>query len=358
MRTVTILLSFLVLGLVIGWLIWFLAPQLRPEYTAETFIRVLPGTDKGGTVNLLRHRNTLSSLIDRDKIQETGWFMGLGETRDERLTNGATDLKKRFCAKAIRGGDLIRISMTCSNKSDAAVITNEIADTFLKMQQAAKRKQIASNLMFLDDNQVRLQRDLEQAERTLGDVRHRCGFTDLEQHDYPHPITVRLIRLQDEEDDCTLDINQLQTHRDALLSQPQQVLSSGKPDPNTNAEIKDVEFKIKLAQSRLAGLSKMREETEKREEGLVTARTQYAYGQFIRDNRRTALDSVKAKIEELNILSDNPEVSGLQLVDYAQTPLMPDILPWQILVPAAGGAGLFLGIICVLLTNKKKKINP
>ncbi len=47
MRTLTIIVSFLVVGLAIGWLIWFLAPQLRPEYTAETFIRVLPGTDKG-----------------------------------------------------------------------------------------------------------------------------------------------------------------------------------------------------------------------------------------------------------------------------------------------------------------------
>jgi hypothetical protein len=46
MRTLTILVSFLVVGLAIGWLVWFLAPQLRPEYTAEAFIRVLPGTAK------------------------------------------------------------------------------------------------------------------------------------------------------------------------------------------------------------------------------------------------------------------------------------------------------------------------
>ena len=357
MRTVTILLSFLVLGLVIGWLIWFLAPQLRPEYTAETFIKVLPGTEKGSTVTLIRHKNTLESLIDKDKIQQTEGFEGLGKTRDERLRAGVSYLKKRFRAKAIRGSDLIRISMTCGNGKDASVIVNEMVDMFLKTQLSAKRKQIASNLMFLDENQVRLQRDLEQAERTLGDVRQKYGFTDLEEHAYSHPITARLIRLQSEEDNCALETKQLQTHHDALLSQPQQISSSGKPDPNLAAEIKDVDLKIKLTQSRCAGLGKMREETEKKQEELDLARTLYTRVQFIRDNRRTVLDSTQAKIEELKMLSNNPEITGLQLVDYAPTPLQADILPWQIPVPIAGGAGLLIGVICALLTGKTRKPN-
>lgn len=211
--------------------------------------------------------------------------------------------------------------------------------------------------MFLDENLTRIEKDLDSAERTLDDARRRYGFTDLEQHDYPHPITVRLIRLQNEEDDCALDINQLQTHRDALMGQPQQISSPGKPDPNTTAEIKDLELKIKLMQSRLAGLRKMREETEKREEELVTARAQYAQRQFIRDDRRRAMGSVRAKIEKLRVLSDNADVAGLQLVDYAKTPLKADVLPWQIPVPIAGGTGLLIGIICALLTGKTRKPN-
>jgi hypothetical protein len=354
MRTTMILLSFLVMGLAIGWLISYFSPQIWPQYTAETFIRVLPGTDKGWTVNRLRHQSTLSSLIDGGKIQQTEWFQGLGKIKDERLKAGVPDLKRRSCARAIPNSDLIRVSMTCANGDDAAVIVNEMVDMFLKIQLGAKRKQIASNLVFLDDNQVRLQRDLDLAGRTLDDVRRRYGFADLEEHTYPHPVTARLIRLQGEEDNCALDINQLQTRRDALLSQP----SPGKPDPNTTAGIKDLELKIKLVQNRFAGLGKMREETEKKQEELDLARTQYARGQFIRDNRRAALDSVRAKIEELGMLSDNPEITGLQLVDSAPTLLQADILPWQIPVPIAGGAGLLLGIICVLLTNKKKKINP
>ncbi len=355
MRTLTILVSFLVLGLVIGWLIWFLAPQLRPEYTAEAFIRVLPGTEKGSVITLIRSNNTLESLIDRDKIQQTYWFVELGETRDKRLTTGVYELKKRFRAKSMRDGDLIRISMTCRDGKDAATLLNEMADTFLKTQQSAKRKQIATNLMFLDENLTRIEKDLNFAERALDEVRQKYGFTDLEEHAYPHPITARLIHLQNEEDDCTLDIDQLQTHRDSLLSQPQQLLSSGKSDSNQAPEIKDIELKIKLAQSRFAGLRKMREETEKKQEELDLARTQYALRQFIRDDRRTALGSVRAKIEELRVLLDNADVAGLQLVDYAKTPLKADVLPWQIPVPIAGGAGLLIGVICALLTGKTKK---
>ncbi len=77
--------------------------------------------------------------------------------------------------------------------------------------------------------------------------------------------------------------------------------------------------------------------------------------QFIRDDRRTALDSVKAKIEELRVLSDNADVAGLQLVDYAKTPLKADVLPWQIPVPVAGGAGLLIGIICRVINRQDKE---
>jgi hypothetical protein len=356
MRTTKILLAFLVAGLVIGWLIWFFAPQLRPEYTAETFIRVLPGTEKDSMITLVKSENTLESMIDRDKIQQTDWwFEGLGKTKDERLKAGLSELKRRFCAKAMRGTDLIRISMTCGNKNDAATIANEIASQFVSRQGGTKRKEIAEKLARLSDQQVRLQRDLDLAGRALDDIRQRYGFTDIEEHSYPHPVTVRLIRLQNEEDNCTLDINQLQTHREVLMGQPQQILPSGKSDPNQTVEIKNIELKIKLAQSRLSRIREMREETQKKHEELDLARMQYSRSNGIRNERRTALDAVKTKTEELKILYDNPDVSGLQLVDLAPIPLRADVLPWQIPVPIAAGAGLLLGIICALLTGKTGK---
>jgi uncharacterized protein involved in exopolysaccharide biosynthesis len=338
-----ILLSFLVVGLAIGWLIWYLVPQLWPEYTAETFIRVLPGTEKTSTVNLLRHKNTLESLIDRDKIQQTEWFQGLGKNKDERLKAGVSDLKRRFRAKAIKDGDLIRISMTCRDGKDADTLLNEMADTFLKTQQSAKRKQISSNLMFLEDNQVRLQRELDLAERSLDDVRRRYGFADLEQHDYPHPITERLIRLQSEEDECAVEIEQLKTQS--------QTSSSGKVEPNSGATDKDSQLRLTLLQGRLEGLRKMRAVAEKQQEELDLARSQYAQRKAIRDERRRALDSVTSRIEETKILYDNPDAGGVQLVEYSAIPRKANIPRWKMVIPTSGAAGFLLGIVCVLLVR-------
>jgi hypothetical protein len=358
MRTLMILLSFLVAGLIVGWLISYFAPQVWPQYTAETFIRVLPGTEKDSAIRLIKSDNTLEFLIDRDKIQQTDWwFEGLGKTRDERLKAGLSELKRRFHAEAIQGTDLIRISMTCGNKNDAAIITNEMASLFVSNQGAAKRKEVAEKLARLSDQQMRIQRDLDVAERALDEIRHRYGFTDLEEHNYPHPLTARLIRLQNEEDGSVLEVEQLQTRHEKLLGQPQQLLSSGKPDPNQETEIKNIELKIKLAQSRLSRIREMREETQKKQEELDLARTQYARSKEIRNNRRVVLDSVQAKMEDLKILYDNPEVSGLQLVDISPIPLQADVLPWQIPVPIAGGAGFVIGIIFVLLAGKTKKPN-
>jgi hypothetical protein len=357
MRTLMILLSFLVGGLIAGWLICYFAPQFWPQYTAETFIRVLPGTEKTSAIRLIKSDNTLELLIDRDKIQQTDWFFGLGETKDKKIEAGLSELKRRVHAEAIQGTDLIRISFACGDKNDAAIITNEMASLFVSSQGGTKRKEAAEKLARLSDQQMRIQRDLDVAERALDDIRRRYGFTDLEEHNYPHPITTRLIRLQSEEDNCTLDMNQLQTRQDTLLSQPQQLLSSGKPDPNQAAEIKNIELKIKLAQSRLSRIREMREETQKKQDELDLAKSQYVRSKAIKNERRTVLDTVQAKMEDLKILYDNPDVSGLQLADISPIPLQADVLSWQIPVPIAGGTGLLLGIIFVLLAGKTKKPN-
>jgi hypothetical protein len=356
MRTLIVLLSFLITGLIAGWLISYVSPQIWPQYTAETFIRVLPGTKKNSVIRLIKSDNTLELLIDRDKIQQTEWFMGLGGIRDERLKKGVSELKRRFCAKAIKGTDLIRISFACGNKNDAALIANEIASQFVSIQGGARRKEVAEKLARLSDQQMRVQRDLDLAERALDDVRRRYGFTNLEEHDYLHPITARLIRLQGEEDNCVIDIDQLQTRREALLSEPQRLLPSGKPDPNQAAEIKGIELKMKLAQNRLARVREMREETQKKHEELDMARAQYARCKAIRNERQGTLNTIKTKSEELKILYDNPDTAGLQLVDITPIPLHADVLPWRISVPIAGGAGLIIGIICALLTGKKRKL--
>jgi capsular polysaccharide biosynthesis protein len=356
MRTLMILLLFLFGGLIIGFAIWFIPPKLRPQYTAQTFIRVMSTSETAPTIDLIRHQGTLSILLDKDNVQWTGWFNGLGKTKDERLKAGISELNKRICAKSRRGSNLVRISMTCDNGGDAAVIANEMATMFINMQSGAKRKQIAENLSQLEVHQVRVQRDLDLAERALDDVRRRYGFADLEQHNFPHPFTERLIRLQREEDDCAIEISQLKILNDELQSRAA-AKSSGKTEPNQAAEIKDSQLRLKLLQGKFAELAKMREEAAKNQEEFDLARAQFEQRQAIRDERKAMLDSIKSSSEELKILHDSPDIAGLQLVADAPTPMQPDCPPWQIPVSAAGLSGFVLGIVFVCLTKKPKNTN-
>ena len=45
-------------------------------------------------IRLIKSDNTLELLIDKDKIQQTEWFMGLGEIKDERLKSRGIGIKK------------------------------------------------------------------------------------------------------------------------------------------------------------------------------------------------------------------------------------------------------------------------
>ena len=350
MRAIVIVLSFLTGGLIAGFLIWYLPAKLYPQYTGQAIIRILPGTERGSATDLLKHGNNLEGLADRDKVQQTKWFQRRGTTKDERMTSAIADLKKRLDARARSGSDLVTISMTCENGEEAALIVNETADMFLQRQLSAKRKQITTNLACLEDQQTRLQRDLDLAERAMDDVRRRYGFADLEQHDYPHPITERLIRLQSEEDECTIEIEQLKAQSSELLSQAQ-TSPKGKAEPNSGAFDKDAQLRLRSLQGRLEGVGKMRAEAEKRQDELDLARAQYAQRKAIRDERRRALDSVTLRIEELKILHDNPDAGGIQLAEYSAIPRKANMLRWQMVIPISGAAGFLLGIVCVLLAR-------
>jgi uncharacterized protein involved in exopolysaccharide biosynthesis len=354
MRAIRVLILWLAGGLIIGFLIWYLPLKLFPRYTAQTFIRVLPASKKGSAVALIKSQNNLESLINSDTIQQTGWFGRLGATQDERMTAATAVLKRRLNAKARPDSDLVTISMTCRDGQDAAIVLNEIVDLFLKRQQAAERKRIATALSRLEEQQIRIQRDLDTSEGSLDGCRIRYGFSDLEQHDYPHPITARLIRLQNEEDNCALEIKKLEIHRDEMLKQPQ----GSKAEPNLTAESKDVQFRLKSAQGRLAELKKMREEAAKQQEELDMARAAYAQRLVIRDERRQILDSVKSRAEELKILHDAPDAGGMQLVESAVAPRQADMQPWQTVIPTAVVAAAIAGIVHLLLTKKANSKNP
>jgi len=355
MRTARILILWAVGGLIIGFLIWYLPPKLRPQYTAQTFIRILPGIENGSAVALIKDQSTLESLVDRDEVQKTDWFKHFGKTKDDRMGGAVANLEKRFRAGAVADSDLVAVRMTCRDGKDAAVLTNEMVDVFLKNQQAAKKKQISAELGFIQTRQLSVQRDLDLSEQECDTVRRRYGYADLEQHSYPDPVISRLIDMQKQADSCALEKSDVQFILEDTNTQAQPS-SAEKAEFTPNAEIKELRAKLRMLQNRFAGLQAMREEAEKRHNELNLAKAQYAQRAAIRDERRRTLDSIKARVEELKILYDNPEACGLQVIGEAAAPREADIRPWQGVIPPAVLAGVIAGIVQILMTRKKPTV--
>jgi hypothetical protein len=342
-------------GFIIGLLLWFLPPKVRPQYTAETFIRILPGTVKGSAVVLIKAPSTFEALVDRDEVQKTDWFQQFGKTKDDRMAGAVADLRKRFKAYSVPDSDLVSVSMTCRDGREAAMILNETVDKFLTNQRTIKKKETADKLSQLQTWQLSVQRDLDMSEQELDNVRRRYGFTDLEEHVYPDPRVTRLMDLQNRADNCALEIKEVEFLLEDVNTRVQ-ILSPERTEIKSYSEMKKVQSNLNMLQSRFKELQRMQEEAAKGYAEFSLAKAQYAQRASIRDERKRMLDSIKQRVEELKILYDEPEASGIQFVAEATAPREADRRAWQEVIPPVVLAAIVAGIIQVLMTKKKNVI--
>jgi len=411
-----------ILGFCCGGGSWFLLLRYWPWYTALTFIKVLPPVEKDPTTiqsapvaQDIQYGNRLSlamrltsqvmlqQLIDRDKIQQTKWFKGFGDIKDVRIRKAVKDLKDNFGANPQRDGDSIIVSMTCGDKEESALIVNEMASLFVNSQGGTKRKEVAEKLAKLDDQQLRVQRDLESAERTLDDVRRRYGFTDLGEHAFQSIVEQKLNDIDNQGNTLELDISQTRAAIESLAAQAQgpvqvqverqvetdQVMTSlaqqlalqesslagvlarfGEDhrlvrqlreyidaiqrerfrrkaviaEQTRQANLRNAQDALVTLEKKLEQLEKMREAAAKQKEEMDLARVQFAKGVKIRDERRTMLDSIKEQTEKLKIMYNDPETPKVQLEALAPEPLEASFPRWQVFFPGGTFLGMLLGI--------------
>lgn len=320
------------------------------EYTARALIRVLPYADKDpmrietpeidkdiqygflqSAVTLVRQQSTLEELINRDKVRQTQWFRRFAKfDRQGRIINvehcileAYQDLRENFGAKAHRDSEFVELSMTWSDAHEAADIVNEMATLFVASQTSAKRSEIAEKLSNLGERQMSIQKDLSVVEKALADVRMRFGFTDLEEHSYPHPITARLMRLEHERDNYVLEAKAVEAHIDNLEKKVEGE-ADGQVKQALQEGINNVRDELVVLQRKVVELEKMRSEAALRKKDLDLARVQYRQRAVIRDERLKTLNEVKWLIEKLRIMHDDPETPKVQLVGSAPVPLEPD----------------------------------
>jgi succinoglycan biosynthesis transport protein ExoP len=225
------------IGLMGGGAAWYLVRRYAPQYTASTYIRVLPPVETDPTkigspivskdiqygrrvyiASLLKQQSMLMNLLGLDAIQTTDWFKAFGSDINQglRIRQAFEDLQKKLGVSASRDAEFVAVSMTCSSADESAVIVNEMVDLFISYQRDTAVSGVRNKLVELEKRRNSLERELDLAEKALDDVRANTGLTDLEQHSFQDAMTVRLNALDQEEQDLKLNVTELQTAIDTL----------------------------------------------------------------------------------------------------------------------------------------------
>ena len=421
-RHVLLIVCLTVLGLVAGGGTWKLLQKFFPRFTARTFIQVLPPVEKDpmtiGSVqlhkdilyghrqsiaNLIKQQRTLEALLDRDNVKETKWFDRMGGDRRKAVKY----LKRHFGANAHRDSEFVEISMTCRGAGEAADIVNEMLELFLSSQGATEQREISDRMQRLEEQRVRVQGELDAAEKGLDDVRAAYDLTDLERpagRYFQHTIEVRLNSLELQKNELDLAIRQLradignlqelaagpiteqiefaiekdpvmidlaqqlafwktqlsglltkfgENHRDVRQTR-EQIEETKKRRAQRKSEIANQTRRANLEnardglivlQERFEQLEQLRQEAEAKKKQLDLARVQYDKGLKIRDERLEMLDTIKEQIEKLKTLHDDPETPKVLSVGKAPAPLeMVFSRQWWVWFPSGTILGLLLGI--------------
>ncbi len=226
-RHILLIIILTMLGLVAGGGGWYLLHKYLPEYTATTYIKVLPPVKTDPMVidtpqtqkdilygyrlsiaNLIKQQSNLQDLLESDLVKRTEWF----RRRDESIRKAVKYLDKHFRAEPHRDAEFVEVSMTCLDAREAADIVNEMVRLFIARQGTVERGKVSAELMMLQDRQSRVQEELDAANDDLDDVRERWGITDLAMpvgRNFQHTITLKLNDLELEKNKLELAIRQL-----------------------------------------------------------------------------------------------------------------------------------------------------
>jgi len=221
------------IGFLGGGATWYLLRRYAPQYTARTYIRVLPPVESDPTkigspivakdiqygrrvyiTSLLKEQSMLMNLLNRDKIKETEWFRSFGSDTNQglRIRKAFEDLEKKLGAFASRDAEFVTVGMTCGSAQEAADIVNEMVDLFIASQRDSAVSGVRNRLVELEKRRSSLERELDLAERALEEVRASTGLTDLEEHNFQNTITLRVNAMDQEAQDLRLTVSELQAN--------------------------------------------------------------------------------------------------------------------------------------------------
>ncbi len=421
-RHILLIVMATILGLGVGGVSWYLCLKYYPKYTAVAYIKVLPPVQQDITIisnpvvqkelqyqnrvslaTLITGQKMLQDLLLRDKIRQTRWFNSFGQINDIRLRKAIKDLKENFRASPQRDGDYIVLSMTASSKEESALIVNEMMDLFLITQGENKRDEMTKRLTQLREQRQKVERELQNAEDSLDEVRQAYNFTDLEEREFRDTLTLKLDDLEVQLNELTLEIGQIQSSIKNLERQAQgpvnvQVENQIESDPimvslaqrlailetelsarltkfgenhrvvrtlaqqidetkerrkvrkteiaeiTRQANLRNAQDVLTTLISRLEELERVYGETAQRKRDMDLARVQYNQIVKIRDERRSVLNTIKGAIEKYEMVLGDSQASKVLSMGKAPKPLEVSFPSKMVFIPGGMMLGMVLGV--------------
>ena len=357
--------------------------------------------------SLVKQQNTIEELLTRDTVRETAWYGGFRGTPARKDRRRVKYLKKHFGAYAHRDSDFVEISMSCANAKEAADIVNEMLHLFLAKQGISEQREISDRMKELEARRDAVQAEYNAAEKDLDDVRVASELTDLERpigRNFQHTITLRLNSLELQRDELALLIKQLEAdlsnieqlatgpiteqiefaiEKDPTMTSLAQQLAfleaelSGKlsrfgdghrdvrrlresiektrqererrkselAELTRRANLENAQDTLIVLRERYEQLESSRQEAEAKNKQLDLARVQYDKAVKVRDERLARLDEIKAQVEKLRIMHDDPKTPKVLSVGDAPRPLeMVFSRQWWLWFPSGTILGMLLGI--------------
>ena len=236
LRKASVIVSFTVVGLIIGGAVWLALSKAAPQCTAEVAIEVLPpgGIDpfsfgpgqidkdlyyqlRVSKAEFIKQQSTLEKLLRRDKVRATNWFRRFDNDNADAMEN----LEDNLIATVQSDSLLIKLSMTCESRKESALIVNEMLDLFLKEQLDMAARDIRAKLRKVTEQQRRLKGELQQVEDTLETIRKGTDFVNLDRLDFPEHISKKLIDLEARYNKLETEMSIVESHIATLKSQPE-----------------------------------------------------------------------------------------------------------------------------------------
>lgn len=423
------------MGTFLSGVAFVLLNRFCPKYTAATVIEVLPPVDThplqfSGTqpqkdlyyqfrftkASLIKQQSMLEELLQQDKIRGTKWFSRFAQInaqgeiigdRNKAVRKCLEDLDKHLVASAPRDQDFIRISMTCGNPQEAALIVDETVRLFLRKQQELARQSISEQLAAKKKQRDDIQQRLREIEGVLESIRQGSSYAirfDVKGQsfqDYMDRQLADIARDQSElatrrselesqiailkaraESDEFDKVVQQSVEQDPVVRQLQSALSMAEPRHSEllsrfggehrlvqesyqaierlKAELEARKTMIgdlnrksnrQYAEDAMIGLGKQLEnitaQLQKAREDYRQAeviRAGYNKTDILREEQQALLENIKEYIESLTAKYDDPKLSKLQSLGAAPIPLEPSFPNIKLFLPGGFMLGLLAGL--------------